>query len=143
MVVAFVGFVGGWGAALFGPDQPFLSGAVAAAVVTYFTFLPSFIFILAGGPAIETTHRQPRVTEPLTAITAAVVGVILNLAVFFAYHVLWPQGLHGEFEWPLLVIGTAAGVALFRFKAGIIPTILLCGVAGLLYKYFSFPVLGT
>jgi len=109
MVVAFVGFVGGWSAELFGPDRQFLAGAVAATVVTYFTFLPSFIFILLGGPIVETTHRQPRVTAPLTAITAAVVGVIVNLAVFFAYHVLWPAGFKGGFEWPLLAIGLAAG----------------------------------
>lgn len=137
MVVAFVGFVGGCGAMLFGPEHPFLAGAVAAIVVTYFTFLPSFIFILAGGPVIETTHQQPRITAPLTAITAAVVGVIVNLAAFFAYHVLWPHGLQGGFEWPLLVIGLAAGVALFRFRAGVISTILVCGAAGLLYQYLA------
>src|SRR5882672_11030742 len=142
MVVAFVGFVGGWGAELFGPDRHFLAGAVAAMVVTYFTFLPSFIFILTGGPIIETTHKQPRVTAPLTAITAAVVGVIVNLAVFFAYHVLWPAGFNAGFEWPLLVIGVAAGVALFRFRAGVIPTILACGAAGLFYQYFARPLLG-
>ncbi len=135
MVVAFVGFVGGWGAMLFGPEHSFLAGAVAAMVVTYFTFLPSFIFIFAGGPVIETTHQQPRITAPLTAITAAVVGVIVNLAAFFAYHVLWPHGFQGGFEWPLLVIGLAAGVALFRFRAGVISTILACGAAGLLYQY--------
>ena len=137
MVVAFVGFVGGWSAALFGPARPFLAGAVAATVVTYFTFLPSFIFILAGGPVIETTHRQPRITAPLTAVTAAVVGVILNLAVFFAYHVLWPAGLSGGFEWPLLVVGIAAGVALFRFRIGVISTILASGAAGILYQYVA------
>jgi chromate transporter len=142
MVVAFVGFVGGWGAELFGPDRQFLAGAMAATVVTYFTFLPSFIFILVGGPIVETTHRQPHVTAPLTAITAAVVGVIVNLAVFFAYHVLWPAGLSGGFEWPLLVIGIVAGVALFRFRAGVIPTILACGAAGLLYQNFARPLLG-
>ena len=137
MVVAFVGFVGGWIAEIFGPDRQFIAGTIAAAVVTYFTFLPSFIFILAGGPIIETTHRQPRITAPLTAITAAVVGVIVNLAVFFAYHVLWPAGVGGGFEWPLLVIGISAGIALFRFRAGVIPTILVCGAAGLLYQNFS------
>ena len=142
MVVAFVGFVGGWGAELFGPDRQFLAGAMAATVVTYFTFLPSFIFILTGGPVIETTHRQPHVTAPLTAITAAVVGVIVNLAVFFAYHVLWPAGLSGGFEWPTLVIGIAAGVALFRFRAGVIPTILACGAAGFLYQNLARPLLG-
>ena len=137
MVVAFVGFVGGWSAELFVPNSQFLAGTMAAAVVTYFTFLPSFIFIFAGGPVIETTHRQPRITAPLTAITAAVVGVIVNLAVFFAYHVLWPAGLNAGFEWPLLVIGVSAGIALFRFRAGVIPTILFCGAAGLLYQIFG------
>ena len=141
MVVAFVGFVGGWGAELFGPDRQFLAGAMAAMVVTYFTFLPSFIFIFAGGPIIETTHRQPRITAPLTAITAAVVGVIVNLAVFFAYHVLWPAGLGERFEWPLLAIGVAAGVALFRFRAGVIPTILACGAVGLLFQTLVRPLL--
>jgi chromate transporter len=131
MVVAFVGFVGGWTKAIFGPDALFMAGAIAAVVVTFFTFLPSFVFILLGGPLVETTHGELRFTAPLTAITAAVVGVILNLAVFFAYHVLWPQGLSGRFDWISAAIGLAAGVALFRFKAGIIPVILACGAAGL------------
>jgi chromate transporter len=134
MVVAFVGFVGGWSALPLGPEQQFLGAALAASLVTYFTFLPSFIFILLGGPLVETTHRQPRITAPLTAITAAIVGVILNLAVFFAYHVLWPDGFAGAFEWPLLLLGLAAGVALFRYRAGVVATILTCGAAGLLYQ---------
>jgi chromate transporter len=140
MVVAFVGFVGGWNAELFGPSQQFLAGAIAASVVTYFTFLPSFIFILLGGPVVETTHQQPRLTAPLTAITAAVVGVIVNLATFFAYHVLWPRGFDADFEWPLLLIGLVAGVALFRYRAGVIPTILACGIAGLLYQIVVRPL---
>ena len=92
MVVAFVGFVGGWTqCALFGAGCAVPSSAsLAAAVVTFFTFLPSFLFILLGGPFIETTHGNLKFTAPLTGITAAVVGVIVNLAVFFAYHVLWP-----------------------------------------------------
>ncbi len=141
MVVAFVGFVGGWGAEFFGANHAFAAGAVAAAVVTWFTFLPSFIFIFAGGPVIETTHRQPGITAPLAAITAAVVGVIVNLATFFAYHVLWPSGLQGHFEWPLLLIGLGAGFALFRFRAGVITTILGCGAAGLLYQTVVRPML--
>jgi chromate transporter len=132
MVVAFVGFVGGWGAEIFGPEKLFLAGAAAATVVTFFTFLPSFIFILFGGPIVETTHRQPHITAPLTAITAAVVGVIVNLALFFAWHVLWPEGLAGRFEWPALMIGLAAGIALFRFNTGVIPLILGCAAAGFL-----------
>ena len=131
MVVAFVGFVGGWAKALFGPDALFLAGAAAATVVTFFTFLPSFLFILLGGPFIETTHGNLKFTAPLTGITAAVVGVIVNLAVFFAYHVLWPEGLHGHFEWLSAVIGVAAAIALFRFKVGVIPVVLGAGLAGL------------
>ncbi|MGH8611234.1 MAG: chromate efflux transporter, partial [Gammaproteobacteria bacterium] len=95
MVVTFVGFVGAWSRTLFGPDALFLAGAAGAAVATFFTFLPSFLFILIGGPLVEATHGDLKFTAPLTGITAAVVGVILNLAVFFAYHVLWPQGFSG------------------------------------------------
>jgi len=131
MVVAFVGFVGGWTKAIFGPESLFLAGAVAATVVTFFTFLPSFFFILLGGPFIESTHGNLKFTAPLVGITAAVVGVILNLAVFFAYHVLWPQGLSGRFEWASAVIGAAAAVALFRFKVGVIPVVLVSGIVGL------------
>ena len=131
MVVAFVGFVGGWTTAPFGPDALFTAGAVAASVVTVFTFLPSFLFILLGGPFIETTHGNLKFTAPLTAITAAVVGVIVNLAVFFAYHVLWPDGLAGRFEWGSAVIGCVAAIALFRFKVGVIPVVLASGLAGM------------
>jgi chromate transporter len=133
MVVAFVGFVGGWAKELFGPDSLFVAGSAAAAVVTYFTFLPSFIFILVGAPLVETTHGDLKFTAPLTGITAAVVGVILNLAVFFAYHVLWPQGMDGGFEWISAFIGVAAFIALLRYKIGIIPVIGAAALAGLLY----------
>ncbi len=131
MVVAFVGFVGGWAKAIFGSESLFLSGAVAATVVTFFTFLPSFLFILLGGPFIESTHGKLKFTAPLTGITAAVVGVIVNLAVFFAYHVLWPQGLGGRFDWPSALIGAAAAIALFRFKIGVMPLLGACAGAGL------------
>ena len=133
MVVTFVGFVGAWTKQVFGADSLFLAGAAGALVVTYFTFLPSFVFIFLGAPLIETTHGNIKFTAPLTGITAAVVGVILNLAVFFAYHVLWPRGVSGNFDWIPAVIGTAAFVALFRLKAGIIPVILVCGALGLGY----------
>ncbi|MDQ6684661.1 MAG: chromate efflux transporter, partial [Pseudomonadota bacterium] len=88
MVVSFVGFVGGWSRALFGPDALLAAGATAAAVVTFFTFLPSFLFILLGAPFIESTHGNLKFTAPLAGITAAVVGVIVSLAAFFTYHVL-------------------------------------------------------
>jgi len=131
MVVAFVGFVGGWVRQLFGPDALFLAGAVAAGVVTFFTFLPSFIFILAGGPLVESTHGKLKFTAPLTAITAAVVGVILNLALFFAYHVLWPQGFGGRFDVGSALIAVAAAIALFRFRVGVLPLLGACAAAGL------------
>jgi len=137
MVVAFVGFVGGWTKAIFGPHALLLSAVVASTVVTFFTFLPSFMFILLGGPFIETTHGNLKFTAPLTAITAAVVGVIVNLAVFFALHVLWPHGLHGSFDWPSLVIGFAAALALFRLKASVIPVVLTCGAAGLAFRLLA------
>ncbi|HNJ75213.1 MAG TPA: chromate efflux transporter [Azospira sp.] len=137
MVVAFVGFVGGYfdaqTRALFGPEMLFVAGAVAATLVTWFTFLPSFVFILAGGPLVEATHGELRLTAPLTAITAAVVGVILNLALFFAWHVLLPQGTSGSVDLPALAIVIGAALALFRFKAGVIPVILASGLAGLAF----------
>ena len=132
MVVAFVGFVGGWSKQLFGADSLFLAGALAACVATWFTFLPSFLFILAGGPLVESTHGQVRFTAPLTGITAAIVGVIVNLAAFFAYHVLWPAGLAGRFDFVSAAIGVAAAIALFRYKVGVIPVILACAAAGFL-----------
>ncbi|HSH07542.1 MAG TPA: chromate efflux transporter [Burkholderiales bacterium] len=134
MVVAFVGFLGGWNAALFGPEALFAAGLVAAVVVTFFTFLPSFVLIFAGAPFVETTHGNLKVTAPLAAITAAVVGVILNLALFFAYHVLWPKGFEGRFEWLSALLGALAFVAILRYKVGIIPVIGVCALAGLLAR---------
>jgi chromate transporter len=140
MVVAFVGFVGGWGKQALGPDALFLGGALAATVVTFFTFLPSFVFILAGGPMVEATHGRLGFTAPLSAITAAVVGVILNLALFFAYHVLWPQGFGGRFDAISAVIVVAAVLALFRFKVGVMPLLGACAAVGLLVALI-FPAL--
>jgi chromate transporter len=131
MVVAFVGFVGGYVKAVFGPDQLFLAGAVAATLVTWFTFLPSFMFILAGGPLVETTHNKLKFTAPLTAITAAVVGVILNLALFFGYHLLWPQGFAGRFDAVSAAIAIPAGVALFHYKRSVMQVIAACALLGL------------
>ena len=134
MVVAFVGFVGAWTKELFGPDALFLAGCAGAAVATFFTFLPSFVFILVGGPLVESTHGNLSFTAPLTGITAAVVGVIINLAMFFAYHVLWPTGFSGRFDWISAVIGLAALAALFKFKWGVMPLIGSCAVAGLVVR---------
>ena len=137
MVVAFVGFVGGYVKAVFGPESLFLAGAVAATLVTWFTFLPSFVFILAGGPLVESTHNDLKFTAPLTAITAAVVGVIVNLALFFGYHVLWPQGWGGGVDGGSALIAVAAAGALFRFKLGVIPVIAGCALMGLLARWLG------
>ena len=131
MVVAFVGFVGGWLKQVAGPDALFAGGALAATVVTFFTFLPSFVFILAGGPAVEATHGKLGFTAPLSAITAAVVGVIVNLALFFAWHVLWPRGFAGPFDAVSALIAASAAVALFRFKVGVLPLLGASALAGL------------
>ena len=136
MVVAFVGFVGGYVKALFGPDALFLAGAVAATLVTWFTFLPSFLFILAGAPLVESTRDDLKFTAPLTAITAAVVGVILNLALFFGYHVLWPKGFAGTFDVVSALIALGAAIALFRFKRNVIQVIAACALAGLFTSFF-------
>jgi len=134
MVVAFVGFVGGWTRELFGPDSLFLAGAAAASTVTFFTFLPSFIFILAGGPLVESTHGQLRFSAPLTGITAAVVGVIVSLALFFAWHVFWPEGFAGRFDAVSALGAAAALLATLRYKVGLIPLIGVAGAAGVLLR---------
>ncbi|MBU1237639.1 MAG: chromate efflux transporter [Gammaproteobacteria bacterium] len=122
MIVTWVGYMG--------------AGLAGAAVATFFTFLPSFLFILAGGPLVEATRGELRFTAPLTAITAAVVGVILNLAVFFAWHTFWPQATEaapfaGTFEWLPVLIAIAAFVALWKVKVDIMKVIGVCGLLGM------------
>ncbi len=135
MVVALVGFVGGYVKAILGPDSLFLAGALAATLVTWFTFLPSFIFILAGGPFVESTHNDLKFTAPLTAITAAVVGVILNLALFFGYHTLWPQGLAQSLDVSSALISVGAAIALFKYKRNVMHVIGVCGLIGICLQY--------
>ena len=129
MVVAFVGFVGAWTHPV--ADSLPLSGIAGAAIATWFTFLPSFVFIFAGAPLIETSRSQPRIVAPLTAITAAVVGVIANLGVYFAAHVFWPRGVTGGIDVFAIAIALLALAVLLRFKSGVIPVILACGLGGL------------
>ncbi len=131
MVVTFVGFVGGWTQAPFGSEAKLVAAVAGAVLVTWFTFLPSFVFILAGGPLVESTHGNIEFTAPLTAITAAVVGVILNLALFFGWHVLWPQGLSGRFDWISALIAIGAAVALFRLRSNVVLVIATCGAIGI------------
>ncbi len=133
MIVAFVGFVGAWTGALSGASAPLTAGVAGACVATLFTFLPSFVFILAGGPLVESTRDNVRLTAPLTAISAAVVGVIVSLAVFFGQHVFIRDG---RWDPAAVAICAAACVALFRFRAGTIKLIFACAVVGLVLSYW-------
>jgi chromate transporter len=138
MVVAFVGFLGGWGQQVLGPDALFLGGALAAVVVTWFTFLPSFLFILAGGPLVESTHGKLHFTAPMTAITAAVVGVIASLALFFLSHVVWREtvqgGWLGRVDWVSVGMVVLAATALIRWKQGVVRVIVASALAGWLFQ---------
>jgi chromate transporter len=142
MVVAFVGFIGAYTQEFLGSNQLFLAGTIAATLVTWFTFLPSFIFILAGGPLVESTQSNLHFTAPLTAITAAVVGVIVNLALFFAYHTLWPQGTESswllQLDWIALMIGILASSLLFYWKMGIIRVLGICALFGVAVKTLAY-----
>ncbi len=144
MIVAFIGYVGqaqevmrhGAGAVI-GPAAV-LMGAIGACVATWFTFLPSFVFILAGGPLIETTHGKPGFTAPLKAITAAVVGVIAALAVFFIANIAivkTASGWWSQIDWIAVAIIAAAALALFRYQASVIRVIAACAFAGLLVGF--------
>ncbi len=133
MVVTFVGFVGGYAQTLFGADRAWLAGVAAAGVVTWFTFLPSFVFVLAGGPLVESARDDVTFVAPLAAITAAVVGVVLHLAAFFGGHVLWPAGFGGPFDVRALALALAAAVALFHFKRHVVEVILACAAFGAIF----------
>ena len=137
MVVTWVGYLGGVTKSAFA--DPVAAGLAGAAVATFFTFLPSFFFILAGGPLVEATRGELKFTAPLTAITAAVVGVILNLAVFFAWHTFWPKAtaaapFSGPFDPIPAVVATACFVALWKYKADIMKVIGVCALLGLAYS---------
>ena len=134
MIVAFVGFVGGWTADIASSGSTIYVAWFCAAIATLFTFLPSFIFILVGGPLVEKTRDDLKFTAPLTAITASVVGVILNLALFFSIHTFWPQGFGYTFEWLSLGLAITAFIALLRFKIGVIPIIIVAAIIGFVYK---------
>ena len=134
IIVAFVGFVAGWGKEVLGPGMQFMGAALAACVATWFTFLPSFIFILAGGPYIESTRGNLKLTAPLAAVTAAVVGVIANLALFFMAAVAYPLGSNEPLDWLALAIVACAALALWRLKWGVIRVIAVSAGTGLVLR---------
>ena len=134
MVVAFIGFVGAWTHVL--SFSPVIAGVLGACVATYFTFLPSFVFILAGGPLVEHTRKDFKLAGPLAAVTAAVVGTILYLATFLAWHVFWPSGIVVQPDWFALALAVTAWWVLYKEKLGMIPVILLCGITGAVWRYW-------
>lgn len=135
MVVAFVGFVGGWTQAILGSDSLFLSGVVAASVVTFFTFLPSFLFIFIGAPLVESTQNNLKLSAPLIAITAAVVGVIMSLALFFAQHVFFPLAAFNLPDIYAVLIAILALWVLIKWNLSVIKLVVACAILGLLRYY--------
>ncbi len=138
MIVTWVGYMGGVAKQVFA--SPVASGLAGAATATFFTFLPSFLFILVGGPVVEATRNELKFTAPLTGVTAAVVGVIVNLALFFAWHTFWPQGTAstpfvGPFQWFPVLIAIAAFIALWKYGRDIMVVIGVCAGVGLAYTY--------
>lgn len=129
MVLQFVGFMAGWNQA--GNLAPATSAVVAALVTTYATFLPSFVFVFTGAPYIERVRGNVRLTAMLSGITAAVVGVVLNLALVFALAVIWPQGFAAGPDWFALAFGIVAAVLLLSHTLEVWWVILLGAALGL------------
>lgn len=134
MIVAFIGFVGAWGQAS-GIEPLWLAGLCGALVTAWFTFLPSFIFILAGAPLVEATRGNLRLQAPLTAISAAVVGVMASLAVFFGRHVFVPGAGPTGIDWLAVALAGTALLALLQFRVGTIKLLLYCAISGLVLSY--------
>ena len=132
MVLQFVGFIGAWQH----PEglSPLLAGTLGALITTWATFTPCFLWIFLGGPHIEQLRGNIKLTAALSAITAAVVGVVMNLAVWFAINALFPN--HGAIDWFAVVVSLIAFVGMLRWKWDIIPVVLGSGALGLIYKFW-------
>jgi len=130
MVLQFVGFVAAWQHP--GGLSPLMAGSLGALITTWVTFVPCFLFVLLGAPHVEGLSQRPALATTLTAITAAVVGVILNLGIWFAWHALWKPGQ--GIDWFVAVLAVLAFVAMERFKVGIIPTLAACAALGLFLR---------
>ncbi len=131
MVVQFVGFMAGWNHP--GALSPLASGLIGALLTTFVTFLPCFLFIFLGAPFIEVLRAHRGLAAALAGVTAAVVGVILNLALVFGTAVLAPAGWSGGVDWLAVVAVGVAFVALWRFRAEVLWVVLVGGFLGLLY----------
>jgi chromate transporter len=135
MVLQFIGFMAAWNH----PEgmDPTASAVAGALITTWTTFLPSFLFIFLGAPYIEPLRGNRKLTSALSGITAAVVGIILNLALVFGAAVMWPKGLAGGTNWFAVVTCIAAFVALYRFKADVLWIVIGGGLIGLARALFS------
>jgi chromate transporter len=130
MVVQFVGFLGGWNQP--GQLSPLSAATLGALITTWTTFTPCFLWVFLGGPHIEQLRGNEKLTAALSTVTAAVVGVIMNLAVWFGLHVLFPSP--GKPDFFAVVVALAAFLGMLRWKWGIIPVVLGAGALGLVYK---------
>ena len=135
MVLQFVGFMGGWNVP--GGLPPLLTATLGALISTWTTFVPCFLYVFLGGPHSEQLRGNVHLTTALSAITAAVVGVVMNLAVWFGMHILLPQ--NEPFNWFAAVVGVVAFLGMWRWKWNVIPVILGSGIIGLIYKTLIHP----
>jgi chromate transporter len=144
MIVQFVGFLGAYRNP--GILDPLTAGILGAFLTTWVTFAPCFLWIFLGGPFIEHLRGNKTLTAALSAITAAVVGVILNLVIWFSLHVLFEDidqktigminlyiPVWNTIEWASLLISTGALIATFKYKVGMIPTLIASGALGITY----------
>jgi chromate transporter len=133
MVLQFVGFLGGWNQP--GVLSPLASASLGAAITTWVTFVPCFLWIFLGAPHVEQLRGNKLLAGALSAVTASVTGVILNLAVWFGWHVMFPQQTWASVDWFAVAVGAAAFAALHRFEVSIIAVIAASGAAGLVASW--------
>jgi chromate transporter len=125
MVLQFVGFMGGWHAGGLG------SAVVGALLTTWVTFVPCFLWIFLGAPYVDQLYGNPKLNAALSAVTAAVAGVVLNLAVWFGLHTLFLDGR--ALNWFAVAVGLVAFTGMWRWKWDIVPVVLGSGALGLIY----------
>ena len=134
MVLQFVGFLGAWNQP--GNLPPLVAATLGALITTWVTFVPCFLWIFLGAPYIEKLRGHESLTAALSAVTAAVVGVILNLAIWFGLHVIFPPGRHAD--WFAVLVCATAFVGMLRWRWNIVPVVVGSGLAGLLYTIVGF-----
>ena len=130
MVLQFVGFLGGWNQP--GNLSPLAAATWGSFITTWTTFVPCFLWIFLGAPHIEQLRGHEALTTTLSAVTAAIVGVVLNLAVWFGLHTLFPAP--GRVDWFVVVVSVVAFIGLIKWKWGVVPLVLGAGLVGLIYK---------